>query len=105
MNIDQNHYHRLADWAESDQPRIHPERGETGTTATEASRELLRRAGGRPSVDPAAEPGAHSPRRQVRLSRSLSDQVDALAKRDNRSPSDLMRDAIAEYVDTHQQAG
>lgn len=68
---------------------------------------MLRRAGGRPSVDPAAQPGEHSPRRQVRLSRSLSDRVDDLAKRDNRRPSDLMREAIAEYVAArdHQQAG
>lgn len=107
MNIDQDRYNALADWAESDTPEIHPENSQSGPESQEATREILRRAGGRPTIDPAAEPGAHSPRRQVRLPRVLSDRVDDLAKHDNRSPSDLMREAIAEYVATrdHQQAG
>ena len=108
MNIDQeDRYNKLADWAESADRGIHPERGETGTEATRSSRELIRRAGGRPSVDPASEPGAVSPRRQVRLPRALSERVDQLADRENRSASDLMREAIAQYVATHdeQRAG
>lgn len=106
-SIDQDRYNQLADWAESDAPAIHPDRGQTGQAAVDAGRELLRRAGGRPSVDPDAEPGTTSPRRQVRLPRTLSDRVDELARHDNRSASDLMREAIAAYVTTreHQQAG
>jgi Ribbon-helix-helix protein, copG family len=107
MNIDQDRYNALAEWAESDKPVIQPKNAQSGTESQQATREMLRRAGGRPSVDPDAQPGAHSPRRQVRLPRSLSDRVDELAKRDNRNPSDLMREAIAEYVAgrDHQQAG
>ena len=107
MSIDQNHYDKLADWAESDEREIHPDKGQSGAQSKAATRELLRRAGGRPSVDPNAKPGAHAPRRQVRLPRELSDRVDDLAKSENRSASDLMRDAINQYVITkdHQQAG
>lgn len=107
MNTDQDRYNKLADWAQSDDRDIHPERGETGSTATQSSRELIRRAGGRPSVDPAAEPGVVSPRRQVRLPRALSDRVDQLADHQNRSASDLMREAIAQYIAAHdeQRAG
>lgn len=107
MSIDQNHYNKLADWAESDEREIHPENGESGAVSQGATQELLRHAGGRPSVDPNAEPGSHAPRRQVRLPRTLSDRVDDLARRDNRSASDLMREAIAEYVAArdHQQTG
>jgi hypothetical protein len=105
-NIDQNHYDKLADWAESDAPAIHPDRGSTGAAAADASRDILRRAGGRPSLD-LDSPAGTSPRRQVRLPRALSDRIDELADNDNRSPSDLMREAIANYVNTrdHQQAG
>jgi hypothetical protein len=98
MNIDQDRYNALADWAESDKPEIHLEDAQSGPESREATRELLRRAAGRPTIDPAAEPGAHAPRRQVRLPRTLSNRVDDLARRDNRSPSDLMRQAITEYV-------
>ena len=105
--IDQDRYDKLADWAESDDREIHPEKGESGAASQTATRELLRRAGGRPSVDPHAEPGAHAPRRQVRLPRELSDRVDALAKQEKCSASDVMREAISQYVTAkdHQQAG
>ena len=59
--IDQSRYDKLADWAESDARDIHPERGSAGAASQAAAREMLRRAGGRPSVDPQAEPGAHAP--------------------------------------------
>ena len=44
MNIDQDRYNKLADWAESTDRGIHPERGETSAAATRSSRELIRRA-------------------------------------------------------------
>lgn len=47
MNIDQDRYNKLADWAESDEREIDPTRGETGRAAVQSSRELIRRAGGR----------------------------------------------------------
>lgn len=96
--IDQDRYNRLADWAESDTPEIHPHNGETGAAAADHGRAAIRRAGGRPSIDPDADAGAASPRRQVRLPRALSEQLDALAEREHRSASDVMRDAIADYI-------
>ncbi|MDV3130376.1 MULTISPECIES: hypothetical protein [Mycobacteriaceae] len=44
MNIDQDRYNKLADWAENDEREIDPTRGETGRAAVESSRELIRRA-------------------------------------------------------------
>lgn len=96
--IDQGRYNRLADWAQSDAPVIHPSRGISGDAAAAAGADLLRRAG-RPSLE---ESGATSPRRQVRLPESLSKRVDALAEADGRTPSELMREAIADYVDAHE---
>lgn len=100
---DQSRYDKLADWAESDDRDIHPDRGDSGAASQDAAREMLRRAGGRPSVDPQAVPGAHAPRRQVRLPRALSDRVDQLAEIQERSPSDVMREAISLYVNATEQ--
>ena len=96
--IDQDRYNKLADWAENDEREIHPEKGESGAASQTATQELLRRATGRPSVDPHAEPGAHAPRRQVRLPRQISDRVDAIAEKEKRSASDVMREAISQYI-------
>jgi prevent-host-death family protein len=52
-DIDQTQYDKLAAWAGSDDRDIHPDRALHGAKAAETSRELLRRAGGRPSIDPA----------------------------------------------------
>jgi hypothetical protein len=71
-----------------------------GKDAAAIGRELLERVG-RPALDPDAEPGTESPRRQVRLPRPLSQQVDDIAHRQGRKPAAVMRDAIAEYVRTH----
>jgi len=42
--------------------------------------------------------GKFSPRRQVRLPEDISESVDALAAREGRKASELMREAITEYV-------
>jgi hypothetical protein len=97
-NIDQKRYHKLAEWAESDDRDIHPDRALHGQRAAEASRELLRRAGGRPSIDRAPDADGPAPRRQVRLPRSVNARVDEIAREQGRSPSDVMRDAISRYV-------
>ncbi|CCK64153.1 ribbon-helix-helix protein, CopG family [Mycobacterium canetti] len=101
-NINQKRYHKLAEWAESDNRDIHPEKALRGREATEASRELLRRAGGRPSIDTDPDASGAAPRRQVRLPRSLSTRLDNLAAEQGRSASDIMRDAIATYLDQHK---
>jgi hypothetical protein len=98
--IDQERYHELAEWAESHEREIHPDKALYQRQAAEASRELLRRAGGRPSIDPEPDATGAAPRRQVRLSRSLNTRLDNLAAAQGRSASDIMRDAIAAYVET-----
>lgn len=94
-------FDQLAHWAEHDMTL--PENSTTavrGPDAAAIGRELLERVG-RPALDPDAEPGTESPRRQVRLPQPLSNQVNELAQRQGRKPAALMRDAIAEYVRTH----
>lgn len=56
---------------------------------------------GRPSIDPAAAPGQHARNRQVRLAANIDQQLQALADRQQRTPSAVMRDAVAEYLHTH----
>lgn len=64
---------------------------------------LERALGGRPSIDPDAVPGQHSRVRQVRLSQTVNDQLEAVAHHQHRRASDVMRDALAEYLSTHTQ--
>lgn len=91
-------YTAAADWAEHEM--VLPKNSGSALVGDDAAafgKDLLRRAG-RPSVDPAAAPGEHSPRRQVRLPKALSDDVDHLAKAQGRSAAEVMRNAIADYL-------
>lgn len=92
---------QLADWAESDEPTFDPAVATSGPESQRATQELLRRAAGRPRLDGGTTPGAPAPRRQVRLPQDLSARVDRLAQQQHRSPSELMRVAIGEYVARH----
>jgi hypothetical protein len=99
MTKTQKDYDALADWAENDMTL--PERSTTatrGTAAAEMGRELLQRSAGRPSLSGDAQPGEHSPKRQVTLPKDISESVDALAARVGRKPAEVMREAITEYV-------
>lgn len=93
----------VADWAEHDMAL--PARSKTalrGAAAGEHGREALERAGvGRPSIDPAAPPGQHARNRQVRLAANIDQQLQALADQQHRTPSAVMRDAVAEYLHAH----
>lgn len=64
----------------------------TGTTSTE---ELTRVALGRPALG--ASSGA-SPVVRARVPQALKDRVIALAEREHRNESDVVRDALAAYV-------
>ena len=83
------------------------QRGEEAATSgqalVEAARggpENLRRAlGGRPPLDPNAQPGEHAKARQVRLPQPLSDELDRVAKTQGRKPSALIREAVARYLE------
>ncbi|MEF9411295.1 MULTISPECIES: hypothetical protein [Rhodococcus] len=93
-------YEDAARWAEDDM--VLPENSKTarrGSAAAEVGRALLARAhAGRPSLDPHAEPGTESPRRQVRLPIAVSEQVDAIAQAQGRRAAEVMREAITLYV-------
>lgn len=97
-------YDAAAEWAEKDMT-LTP--GSTtalrGTAAAELGRGLLERAtGGRPALDPAAGPGHRSRVRQVRVPADVGAGLDALARTQNRRVSDVMRDALTDYINTHR---
>ena len=96
-------YDAAADWAERDM-RL-PKNSPTalhGEGAADYGRSVIERAlGGRPSIDPDAAPGQHSKVRQVRLSQAVNEQLEAVAHRQHRRTSDVMREAPAEYLNTH----
>ncbi len=102
MTTERNHQ-AAADWAEQDMNL--PARSKTalrGAAAAEHGREALERAGvGRPSIDPAAAPGQPARNRQVRLAANIDQQLQALADQQQRTPSAVMRDAVAEYLHAH----
>lgn len=98
-------YDELAEWAERDMTLpVASKTAKRGKAAAEAGRELLRRSSGRPSLDPEAKPGVYAPRRQVRLPESVSLSVDAIALHEGRKASEIMREAITEYVKVHSAA-
>ncbi|MGL4175074.1 MAG: CopG family ribbon-helix-helix protein [Dermatophilaceae bacterium] len=103
---EKDRYDALSEWAErgmtidADEPTIL-----RGESATAFGREMLERAGvGRPRLDPTEAVTGRSPRRQVRLSQALSDRVDKLAATQGRAASEVMRDAISDYLDRNQSA-
>ena len=99
-------YRAAADWAEHDMT-LNPSsttalRGEEAAAHGKAA--LDRALGGRPSIDPNAKPGQHSRTRQVRLSDDINSKLDQVAAAQNRRPSEIMRAALAEYLE-HTEAG
>lgn len=94
-------YQAAADWAEHDMT-LKPSsttalRGEAAAAQGRAA--LARALGGRPSIDPNAKPGQHSRTRQVRLPHDIDTKLDHLAAAQNRRPSEIMRTALAEYLE------
>ena len=108
-------YQAAADWAEHDMDLRGASGGAVrrGAAAAAHGRELLEQAAGgpaqldkllrgRPSIDPDAGPGEHSRVRQVRLPAAQNRQLDELAAAEGRRPSDIMRDAVAQYLTTYR---
>lgn len=108
-------YQAAADWAEQEMDLSQATGGTVrrGAAAAAHGRQMLEQAAGgpaelekllrgRPSIDPAAGPGEHSRVRQVRLPAAQNQQLDALAASQGRRPSDIMRDALAEYLTIHR---
>lgn len=96
-------YTAAAEWAERDmQLKDRSTTALRGAAAAQHGREALERAlGGRPSIDPAARPGHHARKRQVRLPAEIDRQLAALATAQHRSASAVMRDALSDYLHTH----
>lgn len=99
-------YHAAADWAEHDMTLAESSttalRGEEA--AAHGRRELERAMGGRPSIDPTAAPGQHARVRQVRLPADVNRRLEQVAGSQHRRPSDVMRDALAEYLTREEMA-
>jgi Ribbon-helix-helix protein, copG family len=94
---------KAAKWAEDDMT-LKPDSTTAlrGKAAATFGRDLLEKAtGGRPSIDPNARAGQHSPVRQVRLPAEVNEQLAALAKAQQRRPSDVIRAALADYLAAH----
>lgn len=58
----------------------------------------LERQGGRPSL---TAPGTHSPVLNLRVSLATKEQLERLAEASGRRQSDLVREALTEYLDRH----
>ncbi|HEX7353852.1 MAG TPA: hypothetical protein VF288_03355 [Mycobacteriales bacterium] len=103
MSTTDKSYQRAADWAETEMT-LKPD-STTALRSKDAAafgRDLLERAtGGRPSIDPKARAGQHSPVRQVRLPVEVNEQLAALAEAQHRRPSDVIRAALADYLAAH----
>lgn len=119
--LDQDYYTQLSAWAESDAAaqavvRATPVRASDATRAQmlamltdataddPAGRQLLHRAAGRPSLsagEPAPSAG-ESPQWKVRAPRALDADVRAVAAREGRTVSDVLRAAAAAYVAAHR---
>lgn len=108
-------YQADADWAEHEMGLTQATGGTVlrGAASAAHGRQMLEQAAGgpaeldkllrgRPSIDPDAGPGEHSRVRQVRLPAAQNQQLDALAASEGRRPSEIMREAVAEYLATHR---
>lgn len=72
----------------------------TEARAAELAERAERRAG-RPSL---TGRGTHSPALNLRVSQATKDQLEDLAASSGRRQSDLVREALAEYLDRHRSA-
>jgi len=105
MKNTEKDFDAAAEWAEGDMNL--PKDSTTarrGEDAAAFGQSVLERAlGGRPSIDPKAAPGQHSKVRQVRLPQAINEQLDAVAIQQHRRTSDVMREALSEYLTAHDR--
>lgn len=109
-------YAAAAEWAEHDM--VLPahsmtalrgdEAAAAGRAALEAAlggpEEVSRALRGRPKLDPTAPVGQHARQRRVRLPADLDAALDTLAQTQDRRASDILRDALNDYVRAHPTA-
>lgn len=104
--LDERDLADLTAWAESDGPV-----DDGLTLSDEEARRLTDRTlhmAGRPSLDSRRATGeGRSPRRQVRLPRAMNDELDSFARKTDTTPSEVIRDAVGEYLDrrSHELTG
>ncbi len=104
----------LIAWADDDMRPV-PEHPGTrrGVDAAAEGRALLEAAlggpaaadramGGRPPLDSASTRGQHAPVRQVRLPVSMNDALSQQAAAEGRRPSEIIREALAAYLDARR---
>lgn len=113
---EQARYQRMGDWTESDMgPAAVPGTALHGADAAAHARAMLAEAGidpaeldrligGRPSVDPDAKPGKHSPQLNLRVSADLKLQIQELAHERGTKPSELARELLAAGVQELRQS-
>ena len=100
--MDDEDARELADWAEHEMTlKPNSSTALRGAAAAEFGRATIERALGRPSIDPHARSGQHSPVRQVRLPAGVNEQLAAVAAAEHRRPSDVIRSALADYLAKH----
>lgn len=111
----QERYQQLAGWAENEM-ELKPEstsalRGADAAAHARAMFEaagvdaggLARLIGGRPSLDPNATPGAHSPKLNVRVPAPVNDALSAQARTLGLTTSALTRRILTEWLNDHAQ--
>jgi hypothetical protein len=104
----------LVEWAAGDvRPAGRRPNARRGSAAAEHGRAVLeavlgsaatvdKAMGGRPPLDPSARRGQHAPVRQVRLPVSMNEQLTELAAAEGRKPSEIIREALAAYLNAHR---
>lgn len=94
----------LSRWAESDAMPEAIKNAKRVSKGTDQSRAATRAmleaaAGGRPNLGAEDSGAGSSPRRQVRLPKTMSDRLDAYAQAHGQPASEVMREAIRTYLD------
>ena len=103
---------KLTAWAEGE-VSPDPDSTERGAAAASSGRQLLedalggpaalRRAiTGRPPLDPAAARGTHAKTHSFRLPEALSEQLKNQASTESRPASEIVREALDEYLSSHR---
>ncbi len=107
-------YQQMADWAENELPLAQPSGTiHRGSEAAAHGRSVLLEAGmdpaeldrligGRPSLDPDAKPGKHSPHLNLRVTEALKQQLKDLADERKINSSDLVREILTAGVQEMQ---
>ncbi|GAA1338274.1 hypothetical protein [Arthrobacter roseus] len=111
----QERFHQLANWAENEM-ELKPDsttalRGADAAAHARAmfeaagvdAGELARLIGGRPSLDPNAAPGAHSPKLNVRVPEPVSEALAAQARTLGLTTSALARRILTEWLNSRPQ--